>query len=106
MAHMFADDTPLQMRMHSGTSGTINSVSAQRREENAATVLLQARVDPRIRRAVKDAAAESGVSISLYVETLFSDMLAAQGRLPKVHSSRQRPADELPVLEEATTHAA
>lgn len=56
----------------------------QRRSGDRPAVLLQARVDPEIREAVRDAAIASGVSIAYYVEALVNDMLRENGTLPRV----------------------
>lgn len=59
-------------------------------------MLLQARVDPGVREAVKDAAVASGVSIAYYVEAVFNDLLRESGALPRVAPPTPQ-REELPI---------
>jgi len=66
-----------------------------RRPTNAATVLLQGRVSPDAREAIKAAATASGVSIAYYLEALILTM-DREGTLPVI--DRPRPQnEELPI---------
>lgn len=67
-----------------------------RRTDNTPAVLLQARVDPEIREAIQRAAADSGVSLSLYVEDVFRALITDRGALPVVDSGRPQ-REELPI---------
>lgn len=59
-----------------------------RRKTDVPTVLLQARVDPAVRDAVKEAAARSGVTIAYYVEHFLQDLIEERGELPSVENPR------------------
>lgn len=67
-----------------------------RRTDNTPAVLLQARVTPEIREAIQRAAAQSGVSIGLYVEDVFKALISDHGTLPVVESGRPQ-REELPI---------
>lgn len=68
----------------------------QRRQENAPTVLLQARVAPEIREEVQAAAAASGVSIAYYLENMLRAQIFENGALPLVALPRPNNM-ELPI---------
>jgi len=68
----------------------------QRRQENAPTVLLQARVAPEIREEVQAAAAASGVSIAYYLENMLRAQIYENGALPLVALPRPNNM-ELPI---------
>lgn len=67
-----------------------------RRTDNTPAVLLQSRVHPEIREAIYRAAADSGVSVGLYVEDVFRALMTEQGALPVVDSGRPQ-REELPI---------
>jgi len=50
--------------------------------------MLQGRVAPDVRTAVRDAASASGVSVSYYLERLFKDMIEEHGELPRISPPR------------------
>lgn len=67
------------------------------RSQNAPTVLLQARVAPEVRQAVKEAAERSGVSVAYYMEKFVRDLVDAHGALPTVtHPQRQKETLNVP----------
>jgi len=71
--------------------------SRAQRSQNAPTVLLQARVAPEVRQAVKEAAERSGVSVAYYMERFVRDLVDAHGSLPTVtHPHRQRETLNVP----------
>lgn len=72
-----------------------------RREDNAPTVLLQGRVAPESREAVTRAAKTSGMSASLYLDSLITVLLEqGKGELPNlsyllnVDQQEQLPVDK------------
>lgn len=65
----------------------------KRRPEGTAVVQLNTRVLPIVRDAVTDAAAASGMSVSLYIETHFTHLMTEDGRLPRAQDLRS----ELPI---------
>lgn len=68
--------------MHvSGKITVMETVTRAQREHNADTVLLQARVSPDARNAIKAAARRSGVSVAFYMEKLILQM-DVDGALP------------------------
>lgn len=66
-----------------------------RRADNAQTVLLQGRVAPEAREAVKAAAKRSGVSVAYYLEKLILQ-LEEEHELPTIMPPRLQ-KEELPI---------
>jgi hypothetical protein len=81
-------------KRHDGHMSAI--AGRQRRQENAPTVLLQARVAPEIREEVQAAAAASGVSIAYYLENMLRAQISENGALPLVALPRPKNV-ELPI---------
>ncbi|MFD1716040.1 hypothetical protein ACFSBZ_16315 [Amnibacterium flavum] len=67
-----------------------------RRPDNVPTVLLQGRVAPDARERVAQAAEESGVSVSYYLERLIRDLVMEHGALPLVDKPVPQ-REELPI---------
>lgn len=67
----------------------METVTRAQREHNADTVLLQARVHPTARNAIKAAARRSGVSVAFYLEKLILQM-DGDGALPIIVHPRHR----------------
>ncbi len=67
------------------------------RPQGAPTVLLQARVAPEAHAAVKDAAARSGVTLALYMESLVRILTEETGEMPLVPNPKDRQREELPI---------
>ena len=77
-----------------------------RRANDAPTVLLQGRVGPSARDAVREAADASGVTMSYYLDTLISKLVDENGAMPLVDPPARNRANQLDLPEEATTRAA
>lgn len=77
-----------------------------RRANDAPTVLLQGRVSPDVRDDVRAAAEASGVTMSYYLEALFTKLVEEQGCMPLVDPPRRDRANQLDLPEEASTRAA
>ena len=84
-------DTPHHSPNTASTHTMMSRMGRRRRNDGAAAVQLNARVLPTNRDAVSEAAAASGVTVSLYVDMLYSELLAKYGALPRVTASRSEP---------------
>lgn len=73
----------------------METVKRAQREHNADTVLLQARVSPDARNAIKAAARRSGVSVAFYMEKLILQM-DVDGALPIIVHPRHQ-GEPLPI---------
>lgn len=71
--------------------------TARTHADGAALEWLQVRVSPEARQAIVDAAQESGVSMSYYVDQLIHRAINVDHRLPLVANPRAQRGEELPI---------